>query len=271
MSWLAGDLVATADAKSVYFLTPDDLRLLNCQMFGGGIGCGPPRHFYHEADLRAAAIRKHGQAGFQKKQEARLQRESKKRQRQGDAESALAALQQAARPPAPIASPGTGASNCGAPIIPASDPVDAATRPAAVALPLETTALRKSLLKLAKQALGFKDSGAPKQWRVEAPNIQPSVFAALAGRPADAALRTFVKTGAYYSHEAEALELFCCTQADLLRIFKREGVGIEIDGSIILKYKQSDMTLTLHGAGAIICDKRTMGSAPRGMLFSIGI
>ena len=75
MSWLAGDLVATADAKSVYFLTPDDLRLLNCQMFGGGIGCGPPRHFYHEADLRAAAIRKHGQAGFQKKQEARLQRE----------------------------------------------------------------------------------------------------------------------------------------------------------------------------------------------------
>ena len=147
---------------------------------------------------------------------------------------------------------GTGASIGGAPIILVSDPVDAAPRPAAVAPPIETAALRKSLLKLAKQALGFKDSSAPKQWRVEAPDVQPSVFAALAGRPADAALRTFVKTGAYYSHEAEALELFCCTQADLLRIFKREGVGIQIDDSITLKYKQSDMTLTLHGAGAII-------------------
>ena len=64
------DLVGSAEAKSAYFLTPDDLRLLRFESFGGGIGCGAPRHFYHAADLAAAALRKHGQAGFQKKQEA---------------------------------------------------------------------------------------------------------------------------------------------------------------------------------------------------------
>jgi hypothetical protein len=155
------------------FLLPTTSASSTVSCSGGDIGCGPPRHFYNEADLRAAAIRKHGQADFQTKQEARLQRESKKRQRQDDAESALAALQQAACPSAPIASPGTEASIGGAPIILVSDPIDAAPRPAAVAPHIETAALRKSPLKLAKQALGFKDSGAPKQWRVEAPHVQP--------------------------------------------------------------------------------------------------
>jgi hypothetical protein len=251
------DLVGSAEAKSAYFLTPDDLRLLRFESFGGGIGCGAPRHFYHAADLAAAAIRKHGQAGFQKKQEARLLRESKKRQREDDAEIALAALQRAERSSVPIASPSTGASN-DAPIILDSDADDGVPQTAAVAPP-ETAPLRKSLLRLAKQALGFRDSGAPKPWRVEAPGVHPNVFAALAGRPSDAALRTFVKVGAHYSHEADCRVLFGCAEADLLRIFKREGVGIQICDEITLKYKPSDLTLTLHGVGEIVCDKRTMG------------
>jgi hypothetical protein len=262
-----GDLVGSGEAKTAYFLTADDLRQLSCHAFGGGIGCGAPRHFYREAELRAAAVRKHGEAGFLKKLEARAQRESKKRQREDDAESALAALERAVQPPPPNALlDGRAANN--APVIAARNSDDAAPRPAAAA-PAETAALRKSLLKLAKQALGFRDSGAPKPWRVEVPGVQPGAFAALAGRPADVALRTFVKAGAYLSHEVEAKELFRCAQADLLRVFKREGVGIEIDSSVTLKYKPSDMTLTLHGAGEIICDSRTMGSAPR-HIFEIG-
>ncbi len=230
------------------------MRLLSCQAFGGGIGCGAPRLFYHAADLPAAAIRKHGQDGFQKKQEARQKRESKKRQRQDDAESALAALERlrAACPPAPIASPGTGAPN-NANIIPVSSSNNAAPQFAAVEPP-ETSTLRKSLLKLAKKALGFKDSGGAKDWRIEVPGVQPSVFAALSGRPADSALQTFVKVGAYHSHEAEARELFRCTNADLVRFFTREGVGIEIFEEIILKYKPSDMTLTLLGCGEIVLE-----------------
>lgn len=261
MSWpgwttLSKEMMGTAVAKATYFLTPADLRLIQCHSYGGGIGCGPPMHFYKETELRALALRKHGQAGFHKKQQARLQRESKKRQRQDDADSALAALQRASRPPAPMVSQHSAVANNSVILVSDSDnaaplPAAAAPRPAAIAPP-ETSVLRKSLLKLAKQALGFKDSGAPKQWRVEVPGIQPSVFAALAGRPADAELRTFVKAGAYYSHEGAALELFQCTQEDLERFFSHEGVGIEIYHSITLKYKPLNMTLTLHGSGEIV-------------------
>ena len=50
-----------------------------------------------------------------------------------------------------------------------------------------------------------------------------------------------------------ALEFFQCSQEDLVRFFRHEGVGIEIFDSIMLKYKPSDMTLTLHGSGEINC------------------
>ena len=193
--------------------------------------------------------------------ESTAMRVSKRSKKRGccedDAEIALAALQRAARSSVPIASPSAGASN-DAPIILGSDADDGVPQTAAVAPP-ETAPLRKSLLRLAKQALGFRDSGAPKPWRVEAPGVYPNVFAALAGRPSDSALRTFVKVGAHYSHEADCRVLFGCAEADLLRNFKREGVGIQICDEITLKYKPSDMTLTLHGVGEIVCDKRTMG------------
>ena len=82
--------------------------------------------------------------------------------------------------------------------------------------------------------------------------------AALAGRPADVALRTFVKSGAYHSLDMDACTLFDCRESDLLRVFKREGVGIQIDDCVVLKFKPSDGTLAVHGGGDIICDERTM-------------
>ena len=215
--------VGSTEAKSDFFLTSDDLRLLNVQSLGGGIGCGRPMNFYDPVELKAAAIRKHGEAGFAKKQESRTKRESKKRAREAAADDALEAL-----PPQPP--------------------------PAAVSAAdtAEITALRKSLLKLTKKALGFKDGGGPKNWRVEAPGVGPATFAALAGRPADGTLATFVKAGAYHSHEVDACALFGVRgESDLVRDFKREGVGIRIYDRITLKYKPSDMTLALLGGGEI--------------------
>ena len=159
------------------------MRQLSFQAFGGGIGCGAPRHFHHAENLLAAAIRKHGQAGFEKKQQARQQRESKKRQRESDAElqqappslSTATTVELDYTPP-PVAAPGPGDSYA-APIIRTDS--SHAPQTAAVA-PQELAALRKSLLKLSKQALAFTESGGPKAWRVEVPGIQRNVFAALA-------------------------------------------------------------------------------------------
>jgi len=78
--------VGTVEAKSDYFLTPDDLRSLKYGVemtsIGGGVGIGRPMNFYDPKALKAAAVRKHGEAGFKKKQEARKKRESKKRARE---------------------------------------------------------------------------------------------------------------------------------------------------------------------------------------------
>lgn len=227
--------VGTVDAKSEYFLMPEDLRSLDYQSLGGGVGIGAPSKFYNPKDLKAAAILKHGEAGFKSKQDARKKRESKKREREDAADEALAAL---APPPA--------APAAGAPAPP----------PATGAAAADTSALSKSLLKLAKKALGFTDGGGPKNWRVEAPGIPSATFAALAGRPSDTTLRTFVKAGAYYSHDVSASALFGLSSASasshLTRVFKREGVGIQIDDRVTLKYKPSDMTLALLGGGEIV-------------------
>ncbi len=166
----------------------------------------------------------------------------------------MAEFLQAPHPQAPIAVPGPGAASA-APVA----LVDDRHGPRTVAvMPQETVALRKSLPKLSKQALAFTESGGPKAWRVEVPGIQRNMFAALADRSYDAELRSFVKAGAYYTHTVDALALFTCKEEDMLRVFKRQGVGLQIYGTITLKYKPSDMTLTLHGHGEIICDERTM-------------
>jgi hypothetical protein len=227
--------VGSTEAKSEYFLTPDDLRFLNYHSMGGGVGVGAPMKFYDPVELKAAAIRKHGDAGFASKRAARKKREANKRKREEAADDALAALATAP----PVATDAGSDSNAAA--------------------PAQTIALRKSLLKLAKKALGFTDGGGPKNWRVEAPGIQPATFAALVGRPADAALATFPKNGAYHSHDGDACAIFGLRDdAELLRVFKREGVGIQISDCITLKYKPSDMSLALLGGGEIVCDHRTM-------------
>ena len=93
------NLIGTADAKSDFFLTPADLRFLNVRTIGGGLGCGAPMKFYEPSELRVAAIRKYGEAGFQKKLESRQKRESNKRRREDEADRALAVLHQTARAP----------------------------------------------------------------------------------------------------------------------------------------------------------------------------
>ena len=39
-------MIATKDARQLYFLGTDDLAELPCYKFGGGIGCGPPMKCY---------------------------------------------------------------------------------------------------------------------------------------------------------------------------------------------------------------------------------
>ena len=221
-TWDEGDWIGTKEAKQDFFLEPRDLASLDVKSVGGGVGCGRPSNFYNPEDLRRAAIHKFGEEGFKKKQAARDKRVANKRKREDDADAALAAL-----------------------VAPAGVPVAGA--PAA-----DTTKLRKSLLKMAKKALGFTDGGGPKHWRIEVPGVATATFAALCGRPTDAALATFPKAGAYHSHVVEARTLFAVRELpDLVRDFKREGVGIKIDDYVTLKYKPSDMTLSLHGADEI--------------------
>jgi hypothetical protein len=141
--------------------------------------------------------------------------------------------------------------------------------------PEQTTAeLRQSLLKLAKKALCFTDRGVPQSWRVDVPGIQPSAFAALAGHPTavktDPALRLFMGEAAPVTaiglsqrhlvqcHQLQSRELFGCAEADLLRVFHREGVGIQIADETVLKYDTPETTLTLLGEGQLVCDERTM-------------
>ena len=82
--------------------------------------------------------------------------------------------------------------------------------------------------------------------------VAPSMFAQLAGRPTDATLSTFVKKGAYYSEQVDAKTLFTCNREDdLVRFFKREGVGIMICDFVMIKYKPSTSDLILSGVGEI--------------------
>ena len=75
---------------------------------------------------------------------------------------------------------------------------------------------------------------------------------ALVGRPTDVNLASFVKAGAYYSEDVEAMQLFACTEADMEKRFKREGVGMVIYERVCVKYKPSDNTLSLSGCGEIV-------------------
>ncbi len=259
------DLLATTEAKLAFFLTSDDIRDIKHRSLARGGRTGPPLRLYHVDDLRAAAVRKYGEIGLQTKEESRKRRESKKRRLQDGAEHVhvLTGLPLTA----PASSAATGVVNAAVVVGDATDNAESRTAnhrlddraPVALpATPQEIASLRASLLKLAKKAVCLMDGNSQKVWSVDVPCVQPDVVAALAGRTADAGLQSGMKMNKSYSMVAHACELFGCNEADLLHVFYRDGVGIQILDSITLCYKPSNMTLTVQGEGELVCDQRTM-------------
>ena len=45
----------TIEAKTQYFLAPEDLRFLNVQSLGGGIGCDRPTNYYNPGAVLCGA------------------------------------------------------------------------------------------------------------------------------------------------------------------------------------------------------------------------
>jgi hypothetical protein len=251
------NMLATTEAKLAFCLTSDDLRQLSFRSLGKGVGVGAPMRYYNTADLRAAAIRKHGLLGLQQKQQSRLQRELKKRQRQDDARREMPELVRPSRPSEPTAALRDGAANVTvAAEVFVFNPERTTAEP--VIVPPDTAVLRQTLLKHVKQQLVFTAERCPQPWCVEMPGIQPNVFAALGGQLADATTRAFNDSAACHTHRVHARDLFCCSKADLLRVFHRDGVGIQIDGEIQLEYRPTSMVLTLRGDSELVCDERTM-------------
>lgn len=159
-----GHWIGSTEAKKEYFLTPDDLRMLSVHSVGGGVGCGRPMAFYDPAELKRAAIRKHGQEGYANKQAAREKREANKRRREDEAENAYQTMQnvQTMQKVAVVdlTDDRVIAGN------------SAAAQPATNA---SVATMRKGLLKMAKKSLGFTDSGAPKRWRIEVPAVDKAI------------------------------------------------------------------------------------------------
>jgi hypothetical protein len=221
---------------------------------------------YHVDDLRAAAVRKYGEEGFRKKEESRLKRENKKRRRQDDTERlhVFAGLQQ----PVPSTTSAAGAVNA-APILVggvanhADVPTvqhrinDRASGTLAVT-PLETALLRASLLKLARKAACVMEGNSHKVWSVDVPCVKPDMVAALINRPDDSVSKTPFKVNKALSVKLHACHLFGCDEADLLQVFYRDGVGVQILDDILLRYKPAKLMLSVQGEGQLVCDQRTM-------------
>ena len=86
--------VGSAEAKKDYWLRPEDLRALPRETVYYGFAQGRASWYYCAADLRAAAIAKHGQDGYDKKVNARakrLENKAKKRAAPGGGDSDVAA------------------------------------------------------------------------------------------------------------------------------------------------------------------------------------
>jgi hypothetical protein len=212
--------ISSTEAKKDYFLTPDDIRSLPYQSWGGGIGCGAPRKLYKHQDLIAVAMRKYGRNGLRLKLEGRYKREAKKREREEQAE---AALEQARKKHKASTTTQEGDTK-------------------------EIKQLRASLLRQAKKHMGFEMSGSPKNWRFEVPGTTAGTFCALMGRPTDTTLSTFVKKGAYYSvQHHDTGEFFGCDESKLFKNFSREGVSQKIGEAVIVRFKPSSNELSVSG------------------------
>ena len=237
-------MVATKEAKSTYFLTTNDLAMLPCQRFGGGIGLGPPMKCYRHNDLVEASLSKLGRDGVVKKLQARHKREINKRRKEEQAEEARKKMKTLTN---------TTANN---------DTAVATAKPSSSAVvssgdSKEIMKLRSSLLKNAKKKLGFEQSGAPKRWRFEVPGTSKQTFASLMGQPNDMELTTFVKNGAYYTVQGfDTNELFGLNgsnyESQLTKAFKRQGVSQMIGECVTVRYKPSTMELSCSGYAEIV-------------------
>jgi len=240
------DMVSSAEAKKEYFLTARDLATLFYEPVGGGflpglISTGPPTKWYAHSHLVNLSLRKHGTAGVVKKLEARNKREEKKRMKEEQAEQARQRLMTAAS-----TSTADGAAAATATTIRVARDSQ------------EIKNLRRGLLNMVKRNMGFKTEGvivlpyyyggAPKNWRIEVPDIPKATFAALMYRPTDVDLESFVKNGAYYTEQYEASILFRASQTRLTKYFDRERVTQKIGSSVTVRYKPSTMVLSISGS-----------------------
>eukprot|EP00985_Skeletonema_marinoi_P013142 scaffold6480_cov125-Skeletonema_marinoi.AAC.5 len=223
-------MVSSKEAKKEYFLTADDLANVRYEPIGGGIGIGPPTKCYLHEHLVETSVRKHGRAGVVKKLEARRKREEKKRMKEEQAEQARKRLKTITNTSADGAAAATST-----------------TKTASASDTQEIKNLRKGLLKMAKENMGFQMSGAPKNWKIEVPGISKATFAALMGRPTDVDLESFVKNGAYYKEKYEASKLFRTEEAQLTKDFNRECVTQNIGPYVSVSYKPSTMELSISG------------------------
>jgi hypothetical protein len=220
--------VCPKDAKKDYFLTTDEIRFVDCERIGGGIGCGPPMRCYQHRDLIKVCLEKYGLEELRKKLEARSKRNANKRAREEKAEQALEQAQKKLKS-------STTTSDASVPAAAAKDTAEVKT-------------LRASLLKIAKKGMGFDMSGSPKNWRIEVPGMTAGMFAALMDRPTDVDLATFVKKGAYYTEEKhDANDFFGISKpTQLWKTFRREGVTQQIGSGITVRFKPSCNELSVN-------------------------
>jgi hypothetical protein len=208
--------------QAAFFLDSADLDRLPYET--GGWGAGRLR-LYERAALAAAAERKFGAAGFAAKRAAAAARRHKKRAREAAAASAAAAadaqLQSAPAAAAPDA-----------------------------ALLATVRALRASLRAQVRKALKFTRSGAPDSWRLELPGTSAAVFAQLADKPHDPALRTFIKRGAFLDARVPTARLLGLADASSVTSagYRGSGVLIAPTDEVLLKYKPATMLLAVLGA-----------------------
>lgn len=201
---------SASQAKSEFFLSPEDLKGISYE--SGGWGRGQLR-LYDEPDLQRLALAKYGERELEKKRSAKAARLNKKRMREHDAAEAAANL-------------------------PSAD-----TAPVADKKVVAQT--RSFLVKQCKKKVGCEMSGAPNSFRVEVPNISKEVFAALINRPTDVELKSVPKNGAYHSIRMNTAEFLGVTSAE--DIYKEcGGAFFCLSDTLEAKYKPAGMLLSIH-------------------------
>ena len=245
-------LCPSAEAKRAYFLTPADLALLHHERVGGGIGCGAPERWYYPAELRAAALAKHGEAGLAKKAASRTKREANKRAREEEAASAEAAL--ARGDPLP---PSTAAKRAKT-AAPAESSSSASASASASPTAAEAAADRLAVEALRKEARGAlaractwdllraKQSPNGTSTSVRLERVEARHYAALIGLRGDPTLRSLVKKGAWYSVYVSCDDLFeegVCGKGG--KYGSNGQLGVRSEDEISVKYSPASKTMSI--------------------------